>query len=392
MPRVAPRNLAILAVGVAAAVVIAGVWVVEWTGSNRPSVTVQGPLSPTNYSVVHYASSVDGFALSYSEWLPGGFTPDHSYPLIVYLHGQQDTSGRWFPSGLSSDLLQSLTTPMNAADTQTAQALINATRAHGAILIAPNTRSGSGWYINSPCGGPQEQDILDAIAAEKSLRPVGSVYLMGHSMGTEGTLYLAAQNPGLFSGIALVAPVTDLFEDVAYRLTLVSNPQDPWANVSIQAKAYLFCGVLPGTENSSAQAVAQVFEDMSPLRFDPGTFAHVPIYLTAGGQDDRAPNNLTYWAAWMNANNSFVNATCNYVPSLGEPQPPGCAQQTLGSLHLQSPGLYSFRYVYEPTASHTIAQLCPEDLMGFWFGTLPGGYYLGAASSCSIESAPGLSY
>ena len=380
------------ALAIAAIVFLAGVVVLEqWVRSSGLG-GVSNPTPSGNYSMVSYASSVDGFALSYAEWLPSGYSSAQTYPLIVYLHGQQDTSGKWFSGGLTSDLVLALGNTSNAAERSTASALVNATGAQGVILIALNTRSGSGWYIDSPCGGPQEQDVLDAVAFEEGLRHVGAVYLMGSSMGTEGTLYVAAQHPGRFAGVAIVAPVTDLFEDVAYRMSLAANPQDPWANISIQAKAHLFCGVLPGTGNESQLAVARTFQNMSPLRFDPAAFLNVPIYVTAGGLDNRAPNNVQYWPWWMNANNSFLNATCNSVPGLGEPGPPNCATQTFETLHRQDPAGYTFRYVYEPLSGHSISQLDPTDLMGFWFGSLPGGYYLGASSSSIVTVAPGLVY
>jgi len=379
---------------IVALAVLAGVG--SYVASSGALTNVFGPHppvgpNPTNYSVVPYTSSVDGYALSYAEWLPEPFNNSASYPLVVYLHGQQDTSGTWYPGGLTDDLVQSLTGPPTA-DQRTAEALINASRAQPAILIALNTRSGSGWYIDSPCGGPQEQDVLDAIAQERARYHVDGVYLMGQSMGSAGTLFVAGANPGLFAGVAIIAPVTDLFEDVAYRMTLVTNPLDPWANVSIQAKAHLFCGSLPGSGNASQESVARMFQNMSPLRFDPAAFHDVPVYLTAGGLDDRAPNNVSIWPGWMNANNTFVNATCDRAAALDEPLVVDCANTTFDSLHRADPGGYTFRYVYEPDATHAVAQLDPTDLFAFWFGGAPGGYYLGSPLSGPIVAAPGLVY
>lgn len=383
-----------IALGVVAIVVVAGLLFVytPWKTTAPATTTPIGTQSPFNFTVVPYTSSVDGYSLSFDEWLPNNYSSAKSYPLIVYLHGQQDTSGKWFPGGLTSDFVDMLQNTSDAADRSTTEAMINLSREQPAILIAINTRSGSGWYINSPCGGPQEQDVLDAIAFEKERRSISRVFLMGESMGTEGTLYVASQNPTLFSGIAVIAPVTDLYEDVAYRTTLINDPQDPWANVSIQAKAHLFCGVLPGTGNTSQEEVARMFENMSPLRFNPTAFSGVPIYMTAGGLDDRAPNNVSIWSQWMNANNTMVNATCNYAPQLGEPEPADCTTQTFESLHRQDPELYSFRYVWEQESTHAFSQLDPADLLGFWFGTLPGGYYLGAVGSTVVTPAPGLTY
>ena len=383
---------AIIAVVVAAVVVIAGFVVIEGLWAPHTSTTPSVSVPPTNYTVVPYTSSVDGFSLSFAEWLPVDYSSSKSYPLIVYLHGQQDTSGKWFSGGLTSDLVQALTNRSDAPDMMTVESLINDSRAQGAILIALNTRSGSGWYVNSPCGGPQEQDVLDAISFEKERQSIARVFLMGESMGTEGTLYVASQNPSLFSGIAVIAPVTDLFEDVNCRTSLVNNPSDPWAEVSIEAKAHDFCGVLPGTGNASQIVVARMFQNMSPLRFDPQAFLGIPIYLTSGGLDNRAPNNVSIWSQWMNANNTFVNATCNDVPQLGEPLPPNCATQTFDTLHRQDPSGYAFRYVYEPLAAHALAQLDPADLMGFWFGHLPGGYYLGEPLLTAVTPAPALTY
>lgn len=376
----------VVAVVLAAALVLRPGWFSVGTGAGG------GPVPPTNYTVVPYSSSVDGFPLSYAEWLPTDYNQSRSYPLVVYLHGQQDTSGRWFSGGLTSDLVQALTNGSMPADRMTAEALVNATRAVPAILIALNTRSGSGWYIDSPCGGPQEQDVLDAISFEESRRTIGSVYLMGESMGTEGTLYIASQHPTMFRGVAVIAPVTDLFEDVTYRMSLANNPATPWAEVSIQAKEHLFCGVLPGTANASEESVARMFQNMSPLRFDPQAFSGIPVYLTAGGMDDRAPDNTSIWADWMNVNNTMVNATCHTAPQLGEPTPPSCATQTFDTLHRTDPAQFTFRFVYEATGSHDIDQLDPADLMGFWFGSLPGGYFLGTPLSGSVTVAPGLTY
>src|SRR5262249_40856215 len=133
-------------------------------------------------------------------------------------------------------------------------------------------------------------------------------------------------------------------------------------------------------------------QNMSPLRFDPAAFTGVPIYVTAGGVDDRAPNNVSIWSPWMNANNSFVTPTCDHVSSLGEPTPPNCATQTFATLHASDPPSYAFRFVYEPTADHTVAQLDPTDLIAFWSGAVPGGYYLGSILSGPITPAPGLTY
>ncbi len=339
-----------------------------YTGGHADAAPV--PTAPRAPNTIAYSSSVDNWSLSYAEWLPARYTASHAYPLIVYLHGQQDTSGRWFPGGITSDLVQAL--GGRGPDSQTARLMVNTSERLGYILIALNTRSGSGWYINSPCGGPQEQDVLDAIAHEKALRHVSSTFLFGMSMGTEGTLYIAARHPGMFKAIGIIAPATDLFLDVAYRISLANDTSKPWAEASIQAKMYLFCGVLAGTENASEQAVARMYQNMSPLRFNPSAFARVPIYVTGGGWDDRTPNNVSIWPWWMNVNNTFINATCNSAPQLGEP---AICSTAFDALHLSNPNVYRFRYIYEPRAGHVLTQLYPPDMLNFWQGKAAGGVY-----------------
>lgn len=355
-----------------------------------PQGLAQGPAAPLPPRVpttVPYASSVDAWPLSYAEWLPVNFDPNRAYPLILFLHGQQDTSGRWVSGGLPSDFVRAVNGSGPVA--QTVRLMINQSAQRGFILMAVNSRSGAGWYINSPCGGPQEQDVLDALAHETALRHVSATFLFGMSMGTEGTLYLAARHPGMFKAIGIIAPATDLFLDVAYRIGLASDPDKPWAEASIQAKMHLFCGVLPGTQNASAQAVARMFENMSPLRFDPTAFARLPIYVTAGGADDRTPNNVAIWPQWLNANNTFVNSTCSTAPELGEPD--GCST-TLDALHLAHPWAFRFRFVYEPRATHLFSQLSPADLLNFWQGRVPGGVYTSSYPFSTFVKDPSVPY
>ena len=351
------------------------------TGASR-SPAAPAPLS-ASVPHVYYTSSVDGWNLSYDEWLPTNYNASHSYPLIVYLHGQQDISGAWYRGGLNADIVNWLNATGSVGIT--ARALLNATKSMGFILIAINTRSGSGWYVNSPCGGPQQQDVVDAILHERALRHISKMYLFGFSMGSEGTLSFAAKYR-VFSGIGVLGPVTDLFEDIAYRQSLGGSVT--WANNSINAKAFLFCGVLPGTGNASQRALIPVYENMSPLRFRPQAFAGVPIYVGAGGTDDRAPDNTAIWAYWMNANNTFVNKTCNHAASLGEPAK---CSTPMGVVHLTNPS-YTFRFLYESKHGHDFALLDPLDMLGFWTGANPGGYYLGNYPFTTLTNNTSLRY
>src|SRR5580658_7837529 len=120
-----------------------------------PGATRPDDIAPPPGTNISYTSSVDGFRLSYLEWLPAGYTASQSYPLAVFLHGIHSSNG-FIEGGAGgiNDISYSLTSNASSA---------------GFILISLNTRLLDGFYINSPCGGPEEQDVLDAIAHEESL-------------------------------------------------------------------------------------------------------------------------------------------------------------------------------------------------------------------------------
>ncbi|HYK94093.1 MAG TPA: hypothetical protein VEY07_08665, partial [Thermoplasmata archaeon] len=177
------------AVVIAAVVVLAALLFVP--GFVRPRHAGSGnggggpPPPPGNAQLINYTSSVDGVALSYYEWTPPGYNASASYPLAIFLHGQ-------YMDG--NELIVHDGGPQITA----------AAAAAGFLLISINTpRTTSGFYVNSQYTGPEEQDVLDAIAHEESIRHVGHLYLFGSSMGTLGTYSLAGHHPGMFTGIGL---------------------------------------------------------------------------------------------------------------------------------------------------------------------------------------------
>ena len=307
--------------------------------------------SPANIS---YSSSVDKFSLSYLQWLPSGFSASHSHTLVVFLHGMGTTTNR-VRGGIGGN-----TIPPN---------LVTGASAAGVILISLNTRTTSGFYADTACGGPQEQDVLDAINHEKSLEKVSSVVLAGFSMGTVGALEIAATHASLVSGIALAGPLTDLFEEQAYLGAPI--PQ-------LQAD---LCGQYPAPGNTSTIAF---YKSLSPLRFAPTNFSSIPIYITAGGLDTRAPNNFGLWPYAM-ANSTVVNSSCRFASSAGEPS--GCTT-TLSSLAKAHPGQYRFRFVYEGRAVHSATQIAPDDLFDFLGGTVGTGLFVANFPPTVIAPAP----
>ncbi len=293
-----------------------------------------------------YTSSVDGFPLSYLEWLPAGYAASQSYPLAVFLHGV-GTSTTWVRGGIGG-----------AVDMTTS--LVDNASKDGFILISINTRSAEGFYVNSPCGGPQEQDVLDAIAHESSLRHLSHIYLIGFSMGSLGVLSLAGHHPGMFTAVATAGTISDIFETVDYNEATGSAPTGLF---------YDECGAYPSPQNTS---VDRVWSFLSVLRFHPENFSGIPLFVSGGGQDTRAPNNFYRWP-YANVNNTFVNTTCQVAADLGEPA--NCTV-TIPTLAKADPSAYSWVDLYEPDAPHSTGQLPGASVFGFFLGQVSSGYYV----------------
>ncbi len=288
---------------------------------------------------VAYSSSVDRFSLSYLEWLPANFRSTVAAPLVVFLHGLGSSTNK-IPGGIGGNAV-----PQSVIDNASAASM---------ILISINTRTSSGFFANTPCGGPQEQDVLDAIVHEKALRKVSKVYLLGFSMGTVGAFEIAGHHPGLVSGIGVVAPITDLFEQLGFALQAHAFP------TQIQTD---FCGKLPSKTNASVQREVAY---LSVARFVPTNFSGIPIYLVAGAMDTTVPNNFAHWA-YGETNSSFVNSTCTISAKFGEPANCTTAFWSLSKLH---PAQFSFRFVFEAAGIHSVASLPAADYFGFMTGNL----------------------
>ena len=314
---------------------------------------------------ISYNSSADGFPLSYAEELPAHFVARHSYPLLVYLHGKGKDSV-WTPGGSGNGLSNYLSN-RNPSGQELRSIVANASH-FGFIIIAPSPRTSEGFYTNSSCGGPQEQDTLDAIAAEEALRHISSVYLLGFSMGSTGALSLAGHHPGQFAGVAVTGTITDTFEDYAY------HPGNATGYLTMT------CGQTPSPTNTSADALMAY---LSVARLVPTNFSSTHVWVSSGGQDSSATNNLRYWP-FLQVNDTFYNSSCLAATAYGEPT--GCTTPFL-NLSLAHPGQYHVRSVYEALGVHALSQLSARDMFEYFLGTVGDGCYLtsyppGAFSSC----------
>jgi len=340
--------------------------------ASPPSVVAPDVPVPA-YLNVTYNASTDGFPLSYEEWRPAGFNASDPHPLLVYLHGLEGAKGHPVSGGVRSDFLRMLS--LRSIEGATARGVVENASLNGYVVIAPNSRTAGGYFVNSPCGGPQEQDVLDAIASIRSFANVSSVYLLGFSMGSIGAFSLAAHHPALFDGIAVVAPVIDMFEESAWAAHQAALGAG-WAIGGTNAFAALTCG--------NATASVPLLNYLSVVRFAPENLSGVRVWIAAGGIDLLAPNNGSDWA-YLQVNNSFVNSTCT-VEATGL-EPANCTT-TFQALHQLLPRMFQFRYVYEALAPHNIAQLSPADMFAFFGRSAPGGYFEAPFPPTTITAAP----
>lgn len=274
------------------------------------------------------------------------FNASRTYPLAIELHGLTgETAPVWGGTGC-------YVVPT------TAQAAVNA----GMILIDPCTRTGSGWYINSNYTGPQEQDILDALAHEQSVRHVGAVYLFGVSMGSIGALEIGLDHPKLFQGLGAIASFTDYFEMYAF----LHQSSYSWIT------PYM---LLPtGGHRPSNSTFAQgIFLHLSSLRFHPQNLSRVRLYVANGADDVLSSNNLSLWPH-QQENNTLVNRTCLVVRALHEPT--NCTMP-LDALSALYPNRYLYRYIFEPNGPHDYYLLNATDMFAYFLGQKPSGTFWG---------------
>jgi len=316
---------------------LSGVGAVYEAQAAGPATTELSP--PSNVS---YNSSADGLALSYLEFLPAGFQSSASYPLVVYLHGAGNAYSQNVSGGMGG-----LVVPAG---------LVSNASMSGYILISLNTRSSDSFYVNTPCGGPQQQDVVDAIAHEESMRSVSRLYLVGFSAGSNGVLSLAGHGLEHPAGIATAGTITDFFQTFAYNIA--NNGTGRYRTF-----VYSECGVGVGPSNTS---VVRTVAYMSVFRFHPENFSGIKLFIAAGGQDTVAPNSYSEWP-YANANSTLLTATSSIASNLGE-----SANTTQPYYNISGSDLLA---LYDPLAPHDSTQIAYGQMFGFWGGVVAPGLY-----------------
>jgi predicted peptidase len=136
--------------------------------------------------------------MPYRMYVPAGYSPSRSYPLIIALHGLGGTEDSFF-DGYERKF------PVLAEQ-------------HGYIVAAPlgyRVDGSYGWGLGNPPADPatrrmqdySEQDVMRVLQLAKEQYKIDDsrIYLVGHSMGAIGTWKIAPKYPDVFAGIATFA-------------------------------------------------------------------------------------------------------------------------------------------------------------------------------------------
>ena len=134
-----------------------------------------------------YQSAVDSQLVPYRIFVPEGYTPDRSWPLIIGLHGASGSENTWLDRrrrGETENLCKRLS------------------QERGYLLVAPSGRGPFTGYRG--IGGQDVMDVLDRVLSIYNIDPE-RVYLTGHSMGGGGTWILGLRHAEKFAAIAPIA-------------------------------------------------------------------------------------------------------------------------------------------------------------------------------------------
>jgi predicted peptidase len=143
--------------------------------------------------------------LPYSVFVPSSYDGSKAFPLIVALHGLGSSSDQIIRYRGMTDLAEK----------------------HGYIIAAPMGYNNHGWYgslgpgtnrfserfaIDEPdpdnLGELSEKDVFNVldIVKKEFMIDANRIYLMGHSMGGGGTLYLGMKYKEMWAGLGAIAP------------------------------------------------------------------------------------------------------------------------------------------------------------------------------------------
>ena len=134
-----------------------------------------------------YQSAVDSQLVPYRIFVPEGYTPDRSWPLIIGLHGASGSENTWLDRRRRGD---------------TENLCKRLSQERGYVFVAPSGRGPFTGYRG--IGGQDVMDVLDRVLSIYNIDPE-RVYLTGHSMGGGGTWILGLRHAEKFAAIAPIA-------------------------------------------------------------------------------------------------------------------------------------------------------------------------------------------
>ena len=312
--------------------------------SVEPASHVRPLVGPT-VTNISYVSTIDALTLSYLQYLPATFSNATTYPLVVFLHGAG--------TGVTENITGGVGGVQNPGRLQ------NNSSVYGYIEISLNTRTTQPYYINTPCGGPQAQDVIDAINSEKRLNKVSSIYVVGFSAGSSGALIMAGHKliPGL-AGIATTGTISDLFEEFDYLNTTSSSAHyTGWAVAE--------CNHFLSPQNTT-QVRTAAYE--SVFRFHPENFTGIKVWISSGAKDTTAENKYVSWPTYQQTNSTTLNASASVSLGLGEPL------NTSKSYWNLSGGVNTV-IDWNSACGHAYDQLPYGKMFEFFDGRLASGFY-----------------
>jgi predicted peptidase len=147
------------------------------TKPNAAQVVASQPATVTGF--LNKWITIDGETYAYCVYLPPDYTPDHPWPVILFLHGAGERG--------SDGLLQS--------EVGIGSAIRRHVSWFRAIVVMPQCRVGQPWV-----GKMNEMALrcVEQTAREYPLDPQ-RVYVTGLSLGGQGAWHLAAQYPRQFA-------------------------------------------------------------------------------------------------------------------------------------------------------------------------------------------------
>lgn len=202
-----------------------------WGGSSTEQPAEPRGVPVERSYVFHEAHDA---SIPYALFVPTGYDPGKPAPLVVLLHGL--LSNPW-------QVIHYM------GITQEAQK-------HGYIVVAPDGFNETGWYgsrgpgkdfvrrmsqrpgLPDNLGELSEQDVLNVLAMVRKDYAIDPkrIYLMGHSMGGGGALYLGMKYKERWAALAALAPAIyrnpDALEDIrTMPIMVVQGDQDRLVHV-----------------------------------------------------------------------------------------------------------------------------------------------------------------